>query len=171
MPPQGSVKREIGELPQMAQQEHGGNRGFRVFLYAPVVKHLFTGRAGRNLEVHATVVVGFVGGGEVEVGEQNLVKNPARLRRRKRDAGCKTAQFEHPVPDVTVLGQMRRSTCFTAAGYHLVERAAMGELWVEFPAEFTRPAGAGVEAMDDGWIDVFHEEMTPGRARTDSLGL
>ena len=73
MPPRGSVKWEIGELPQMAQQEHGGNRGFRVFLYAPVVKHLFTGRAGRNLEVHATVVVGFVGGGEVEVGEQNLV--------------------------------------------------------------------------------------------------
>jgi hypothetical protein len=66
---------------------------------------------------------------------------------------------------------MRRSTCFTAAGYHLVERAAMGELWVEFPAEFTRPAGAGVEAMDDGWVDVFHEEMTPGRARTDSPGL
>src|SRR5450759_1248272 len=30
-------------------------------------------RACRNLEVHATVVVGFVGGGEIEVGEEDLV--------------------------------------------------------------------------------------------------
>jgi hypothetical protein len=42
----------------------------------------------------------------------------------------------------------------------------MGELRVEFPAEFTRPAGAGVEAIDDGWVDVFHEEKAPEKART-----
>ena len=31
------------------------------------------GCARRDLEVHATVVVGFVGGREVEIGEQDLV--------------------------------------------------------------------------------------------------
>jgi len=31
---------------------------------------------------------------------------------------------------------MRGSNGFTAAGNHLVERAALGELRVEFPAEF-----------------------------------
>ena len=64
---------------------------------------------------------------------------------------------------ITVLGQMRRSTCFAAAGYHLVERAAMGELRVLITAEFTRAAGACVEAIDDGWVNVFHEEIAPGR--------
>jgi len=92
-----------------------------------------------------------------------------RLRRSKRDAGCKPAQFEHPVPDVTVLGQMRRSTRFAAPGYHLVERATMGKLRVEVPAEFTRPAGAGVEAIDDGWVDVFHEGLAPGRGENGFL--
>ncbi len=38
----------------------------------PVVKNLLPRDAGRNLEVHATVVVGFVGGGEIEIGEQDL---------------------------------------------------------------------------------------------------
>ena len=66
------------------------------------------------------------------------------------------------MPDVAVLGQMRRSTGFTAAGHHLVERAAMRELGVEVPAEFTRPAGAGVEAIGDGCVDVFHEGLAPG---------
>jgi len=51
---------------------------------------------------------------------------------------------------------MGGSTGFTAAGYHLVERAAMRELRVEFPAEFTESAGACVEAADNGWVDVFH---------------
>jgi len=51
---------------------------------------------------------------------------------------------------------MGGSNGFAAAGHHLVKRAALGELRVEFPAEFTRAAGAGVEAMDDGWVYVFH---------------
>jgi hypothetical protein len=42
---------------------------------------------------------------------------------------------------------------------------------VEFPAEFTRPAGACVEAVDDGWISVFHERRLLEEARTDSPGL
>jgi hypothetical protein len=55
---------------------------------------------------------------------------------------------------------------FAAGGNHLIERAALGELRVEFPAEFTRPAGACVETMDDSWIDVFHERRSwEGRKR------
>ena len=91
--------------------------------------------------------------------------------RGKRHAGCEPAQFEHAVADVAVLGQMGGSNGFTAAGNHLVERAALGELRVEFPAEFTRPAGACVEAMDDGGINVFHEERLLGGATTDSPWL
>jgi hypothetical protein len=80
----------------------------------------------------------------------------------ERRAGFEAAQFDHAVADVSVLGQMSRSTCFAAAGYHLVERAAMRELRVEFAAEFTRPAGAGVKAIGDGCVDVFHEGLAPG---------
>jgi hypothetical protein len=39
----------------------------------------------------------------------------------------------------------------------------MGKLRVQIPAEFTRPARTCVEAIDDGWVNVFHEEMAPGR--------
>ncbi len=81
------------------------------------------------------------------------------------------AQFDHAVADVAVFGQMRRSTRFTAAGYHLIDRAALRKLRVEVATEFTRPAGAGVEAIDDGWVDVFHEGWLLGEARTDSPGL
>ena len=91
--------------------------------------------------------------------------------RGKRHAGCEPAQFEHAVADVPVLGQMGGSNGFTAAGNHLVERAALGELRVELPAEFARPAGACVEATDDSWIDVFHEERLLGGAKRDSPGL
>ena len=38
----------------------------------------------------------------------------------------------------------------------------MAELGIEVPAEFTRPTRTGVEAVDDGWVDVFHEELAPG---------
>src|SRR5208282_6069094 len=37
------------------------------------VRNLWPRRAGWNLEVHATVVVDLAGGGEIEVGEQDLV--------------------------------------------------------------------------------------------------
>jgi len=63
---------------------------------------------------------------------------------------------------------MSRSNGFAAAGDHLVDGAALGKLRVEFPAEFTRPAGACVEAIDDGGVNVFHEERLLGEARTDS---
>jgi hypothetical protein len=66
---------------------------------------------------------------------------------------------------------MRGSNGFAAAGNHLVERAALGELRVEFLAKFARPAGACVEAMDDGGINVFHEERLLGGATTDSPWL
>ncbi|MGA7848854.1 MAG: hypothetical protein WCA13_07070 [Terriglobales bacterium] len=73
--------------------------------------------------------------------------------------------------DVSVLGQMRGGTGFAAARHHLVEGAAMGKLRVEFPAKLTRPAGASVEAIDDGWVDVLHKGWLLGEARTDSPGL
>jgi hypothetical protein len=66
---------------------------------------------------------------------------------------------------------MGRGYGFTAAGHHLVERAALAEFRVVFPAEFTRPAGACVEATIDGWIDVFHEERLLRGAKTVSPGL
>jgi hypothetical protein len=96
--------------------------------------------------------------------------NPARLGRRQRHSGCKPAQLEHTVANVSILGQMRGGARFTAAGYHLVEWAAMAELRIEVPAEFTRPARTGVKAVDDGWVDVFHEEPAPGMARKESPG-
>jgi hypothetical protein len=80
-----------------------------------------------------------------------------RLGRGERRAGCELAQFDHAVADVSVLGQMRGSNGFATARHHLVEGAALGELRVKLPAEFARPAGACVEAMDDGGINVFHE--------------
>lgn len=94
-----------------------------------------------------------------------------RLRRAKRRTGSDSAQFEHAVADVAILCQMGRSNGFAGSGHHLVERAAFGELRVEFPAEFTRPAGACVEAADDGWISMFHERRLLREARTDSPGL
>jgi hypothetical protein len=59
------------------------------------------------------------------------------------------------VTDVAILGQMGGSGRSATRGHHLVKRAAHKELGIEFPAEFTRPAGACVETIDDGWIDVF----------------
>ena len=32
---------------------------------------------------------------------------------------------------------------------------------IQFPAKFTRPAGARVKAVRYLWIDVFHEELLP----------
>jgi len=94
-----------------------------------------------------------------------------RLCRGEGLAGSDPAQFEHAVAHVSVLGQMGGSNGFAAAGHHLVEGVALGELRVEFAAEFTRPAGAGVEAMDDGWVDVFHGRWLLGEARKDSPAL
>jgi hypothetical protein len=55
---QGSVKREMpGELPQGPANTESG--GLRTLL----------SRVNRDLEVHAPVVVGFLGGGEIKVGE------------------------------------------------------------------------------------------------------
>ena len=61
---------------------------------------------------------------------------------------------------------MSGSNGFTPAGHDLIERTALGELRVEFAAELARPTGACVEAIDDGWINVFHEErLLEGRKR------
>jgi len=91
-----------------------------------------------------------------------------RLCRGECFAGSDPVQFEHAVANVAILGQMGGSNGFAAAGHHLVERVALGELRVELPAEFTRPAGAGVGAMNDGWVDVFHGRRLLEKARTDS---
>jgi hypothetical protein len=65
---------------------------------------------------------------------------------------------------------MGRSNGFAGGDNHLVERATLRELRVEFPAEFTWPAGACVEAIDNSWISMFHERRLLGEARTDSPG-
>jgi hypothetical protein len=75
------------------------------------------------------------------------------------------AQLKHAMPDVSVFRQMGGSISFTARGYHLVEGAALGKLGVEFAAEFTRPAGGCVEAIDDGWVDVVHEKLLEAAER------
>ena len=68
--------------------------------------------------------------------------------------------------DVAIFRQMSRRNGFTAAGHHLVERVAIAEFRVEFPAKFTRSAGSRrFEAADDGMVDVVHEELL-GRAPT-----
>jgi hypothetical protein len=64
---------------------------------------------------------------------------------------------------------MGRSNGFSAAPHHLVERVAMGKLRVELPAKFTRPAGASVKAIDDGWIDVFHVGAAPEQSKNFTL--
>jgi hypothetical protein len=82
----------------------------------------------------------------------------------RRDA----AQFEHAMTHVSVLCQMGRSSRPAAAGNHLIERAAIAKLRIEFTAKFTRPAGPGVKAANDGMVDVFHERAAPGEGETDS---
>ena len=73
--------------------------------------------------------------------------------------------------DVAILCQMGGSNGFAGGGHHLIEWAAFGELRVEFAAEFTRPAGACVEAADDGWISMFHERRLLGEARNGFAGF
>src|SRR5271154_1907547 len=61
---------------------------------------------------------------------------------------------------------MRGSDGFAAARTPLIKGAALGKLWIELPAEFARPAGACVEAIDDGGVNVFHEKrLLGGRER------
>jgi hypothetical protein len=61
----------------------------------------------------------------------------------------------------------------SAASDHLVERTAVGELVVEFATKFTRTAGTrSVEAMYDGWVNVFHEEwLLIKRDETNTPGM
>ena len=63
--------------------------------------------------------------------------------------------------DITVFGQVRRRRVFAVGGYHLVQGAALVELRVALLAELTRTAGTGVESLNYGWIDVFHNENFP----------
>jgi len=95
----------------------------------------------------------------LEVARRNraLGHKTSHLCCGERRAGSDPAQFQHPVADVAILGQMGGSNGFAAAGDHLVDGAALAELRIQVSAEFTRPAGACVETIDDGWINVFHE--------------
>jgi len=60
---------------------------------------------------------------------------------------------------------MGGSDGLTTCGHHLVEGTAMGKLGIQLLAEFTRPAGACVETMDNGRVDVFHGEVAPERRK------
>jgi hypothetical protein len=65
---------------------------------------------------------------------------------------------------------MRGSNGFAAACNHLIKWAPLGEVRVKFPAKFAWPAGTCVEAIDDGWVNVFHGKWLLGEAKTDSPG-
>ena len=61
---------------------------------------------------------------------------------------------------------MSGSIGLAVAGDQLVERIALPEFGVELTAEFARVAGArGIETMDKGWINVFHEKYLLGKGR------
>lgn len=70
--------------------------------------------------------------------------------------------------DVAILSQMCGSDGFAGADDHLVERAPLGELRVEFTAEFARPARTDLEATIDGWINVFHGRVLLGEDENSS---
>jgi hypothetical protein len=54
---------------------------------------------------------------------------------------------------------MSGSIGFAVGGDQLVEGMALGEFNVELAAEFAGTTGTrGVETIDDGWINVFHEK-------------
>ncbi|MGB7945175.1 MAG: hypothetical protein WA804_06210 [Terriglobales bacterium] len=132
-------------------REHTGNRVFPGWLGV-----LSPGCTHRNLELAP---------GEVERKKCARILGRAeirRLRRGERGSGSDPAQFEHPVADVAILGQMGGSNSSSAGGHHLVKRAALKELGIELLAVFATPAGACVEAIDDGWINVFHERWLLG---------
>src|ERR1700681_2917229 len=57
----------------LTTEDNGASRFSLGSFVSPVVKTLLLRSACRNLEVHAVVVIGFAGGGEIEVGEENLV--------------------------------------------------------------------------------------------------
>jgi len=94
-----------------------------------------------------------------------------RLRGGERRAGSHPAQFDHTVAHVSVLGHMGGSGGLVAGGNHLVGGAALGKLRIEFAAEFAKSAGSGIEAIDDGWINVFHGRRLLEGARTVSPDL
>src|ERR1700694_4657843 len=63
----------LGDEPQRTTELRGFPCVSRCSFESPGVKTLLPRGAGRNLEVHAVVVIGFACGGEIEVGEENLV--------------------------------------------------------------------------------------------------
>jgi hypothetical protein len=75
------------------------------------------------------------------------------------------------MPDVPILRQMGRSNRLSAGNYHLVKRTALLEFGIAIPAEFTNPARSGIEAYDDTALNMFHEEGSPGAAKTDAPGF
>src|SRR5271166_3080347 len=58
----------------------GGHREIRLSLYPlfSVTNDLWVRGAGRNLEIDATVVIGFLRGREIQVGEQNFSSTACR---------------------------------------------------------------------------------------------
>jgi len=66
---------------------------------------------------------------------------------------------------------MGRSNRLSAGNYHLVKRTTLLEFGIAIPAEFTNPARSGIEAYDDTALNMFHEEGSPGAAKTDAPGF
>jgi hypothetical protein len=71
--------------------------------------------------------------------------------------------------DVAVLGQMSGGTVFAIGAHHLVERAAVGKLWVQLFAEITESPRLNFESFADNGIDMLHEAGSVRRGQDWSL--
>jgi hypothetical protein len=74
----------------------------------------------------------------------------------ERFASADFAQFEHPVPDISIFRQMGGSRGFSSGYDHLVERMTLVKVRIEILTKLARPAGAGVKAVYNIAINVFH---------------
>jgi hypothetical protein len=72
---------------------------------------------------------------------------------------------------IAVLGQMCRGSVLAVGGHHLVRGITLEELGIEFAAEFAGAAGAGVEAVAYGSINVLHCGLSPFVGKHGFAGL
>jgi hypothetical protein len=88
----------------------------------------------------------------------------------ERLASADFSEFQHSVPDISVFRQMRGSRGFSSGYDNLVERMTLVKVRIEILTKLTRPAGAGVKAIYNSAINVFHGGGSL-RAKTLSPGL
>jgi hypothetical protein len=94
-----------------------------------------------------------------EASDWRLNRNAENAEILSRDEGVvrdSASEFHHPVPDVAVFRQVSRGSRFPAGTDHLVKWPPVVKLRVKVAAEFTRPAGADVEATGGSTVNMFH---------------